>query len=400
MSIDFKWPGGSHPNCELIIFDKDGTLIDFKSVWLNMAAARAQRLADSLSSNSAELFNWRNRFLRALGINPETGDISLDGPIVNLSFESQSYCLATLLHSLEPDLYTWKKALELTNESIDWALKQNDPATMSSEIPGAFDFIKQLSKCSVKLALITSDSTENANKTLVRFGVRECFQAVVGSDTQFPKPSSRAIISVCKSLGVDINRAIMIGDAPNDIKMAKGANIPVICVEGLASRVELLEHGADAVVDSLDDLEFQSQKEVAKKLILRTDGASRGNPGQASIGYVISDSQENSVHRYGRPIGSQTNNYAEYTALIYGLEKVVSMQPESLTIELDSDLIVKQVQKKYRVKDQTLIQLYKKVERLLLDLNCNWDIKHIPRADNHEADALCNKALNFNREVN
>ncbi|MDX1920768.1 MAG: HAD-IA family hydrolase [Candidatus Caenarcaniphilales bacterium] len=398
MSIQLSWPGGFHEDCELIIFDKDGTLVDFKSVWLNMAAARAQRLADHLSKNSAELFAWRNRFLRALGVNPETGEISLQGPIVNLSFEAQSYCLATLLHTMLPEKYNWEQALSLTDNAIDWALSHNDPAMLAEPLPGAFEFIKEISKSHVKMALITSDSTENAKRTLARFGVLDYFSEVMGSDISPSKPSPRAVSMVCNKIGVTPSRTILIGDAPNDIKMAQGAKIPVICIEGIGNKKNLLEIGATAVIKNWDELKFNT-KDKHEGLVLRTDGASRGNPGKAAIGFVITDLQGNYIKRYGEPIGVCTNNVAEYSALIKGLEKVVPMQPEELMIELDSDLIVKQIEGKYKVKEETLISLHSKAVKLLKKLTGKYKIAHIPRAKNFEADKLCNLALDLNRVV-
>jgi ribonuclease HI len=400
VSVQLSWPGGSHNDCELIVFDKDGTIIDFESVWLNMAAARAQWLADKLSSNSAELFTWRNRFLRAAGVEPESGRISLSGPIVNLSFENQSYCLATLLHTILPEKYSWKQALEFTSQSIEWALHHNDPAKLAAPIKGAFEFIKEIAQTNIKLALLTSDSTDNAKRTLERFGVLDLFCVVQGSDINPAKPSPRALLKVCKQAGVDPSRTIVIGDAPNDVRMSLEANIPAICLEGLATDQELLELGASATFKTWSEISFkQKQTPPVEGLILRTDGASRGNPGQASIAYVIFDAKGNRLSGSGKPIGSQTNNYAEYSALIYGLKEVIKLKPEKLLIEIDSELIVKQVQKIYKVKDAVLQKLYAEVVDLLKLIDKKWKIKHIPRSNNHEADELCNKALDTNTEV-
>lgn len=397
MSIQLNWPGGSHNDCELVVFDKDGTIIDFKSVWLNMAAARAQWIADHLSSNSPELFTWRNRLLRAAGVEPETGDISLHGPIVNLSFESQSYCLATLIHTLLPDKFSWDKALTLTNNSIEWALHHNDPAALAEPIEGAFEFIKELAKTDIKLALITSDSTENAKRTLERFGVFHLFSVVEGSDITPSKPSPRALLRVCKKAGVDPTRTIVIGDAPNDVRMAREANVEVLCLEGLANKNELTEMGAFPF-KSWNELSFKTVPNH-EGLIIKTDGASRGNPGPASIGFVIYDLKGNIISKCGKPIGIQTNNYAEYSALIEGLKEVLRLSPRKISIEADSELMVKQVKKEYKVKDFALIELYGQVNELLNQLKGKWEIKHIARAQNHEADELCNLALNQNREI-
>ena len=397
MSIQLFWPGGSHNDCELIVFDKDGTIVDFKSVWLNMAAARAQWIADHLSSNSAELFSWRNRLLRAAGVEPESGDISLHGPIVNLSFESQSYCLACLIHTLQPDKFSWEQALNLTNASIEWALHHNDPAALAEPIEGAFEFIQQLSTTNVKLALITSDSSENAKRTLQRFQVLDLFSVVEGSDMIPAKPSPRALLRVCKRAGVDPSRTVMIGDAPNDVRMARETGVEVLCLEGLANREELIEMGATP---------FKAWRELSFKdvqnhegLILRTDGASRGNPGPAAIGFVIYDLKGNLISKRGKPIGIQTNNYAEYSALIEGLEEALRLRPRKLMIEADSELMVKQIRKEYKVKDYALLELYGQVAERLNEYNGKWEIRRIARAHNYEADELCNLALNNNREV-
>jgi HAD superfamily hydrolase (TIGR01549 family) len=400
VSIQLTWPGGSHRDCELIVFDKDGTLVDFKSVWLNMAAARAQWLADKLSSNSAELFAWRNRFLRAAGVEPDVGRISLSGPIVNLSFENQGYCLATLLHCLLPEKYSWEAALKLTTESIAWALHHNDPAILATPLEGAFEFIKEVSKTKIKLALITSDATDNAKRTLSRFGVLEHFCAVHGSDILPAKPSPRALLKVCKAAGVDPTRTVVIGDAPNDVRMGNEAGIPVLCLEGLANSKQLLDLGAVAALKNWSELGFKTNKTlVFEGLILRTDGASRGNPGPSSVGIVITDSKGNLISRKGKPIGNQTNNYAEYTALLEGLKEVVSLRPQELLIEIDSELVVKQISGKYKVRDAVLFDLFTKVGKQLERLNGKWKIKHIPRNQNSEADELCNRALDQNAEV-
>lgn len=182
--------------------------------------------------------------------------------------------------------------------------------------------------------------------------------------------------------------------------------ILAICLLNKYSYTQALEHAQEAIDYANKLMESLSMSEPvintqlsnnSNKLILKTDGASRGNPGQASAGWVVY-SNNNIIHSGSQLLGVQTNNYAEYQALIHGLRDIVNNYTDSqeLAIQIDSDLIVKQVQKKYKVKDVNLQVLYKQVEELLSKLKtngCQWSIEHIRREYNKDADRLCNEAL-------
>ena len=129
-----------------------------------------------------------------------------------------------------------------------------------------------------------------------------------------------------------------------------------------------------------------------KKLIINTDGGSRGNPGAAAIGVVIRDEHENIIFEHGSYIGLQTNNFAEYSALIKALETARDMGGTDLLVRMDSELIVKQMQGLYKIKEPTLQELAQKV----ISLKNNFSsvvFTHVRREFNKEADAQVNKAL-------
>lgn len=129
-----------------------------------------------------------------------------------------------------------------------------------------------------------------------------------------------------------------------------------------------------------------------KKAIIHTDGASRGNPGPAAIGAVIKDEQGEIHSRISRRIGTNTNNQAEYMAVIAALGKAVKLGARHADIYSDSELVVKQINGGYRVKKADLKPLHQQVKQLLGLLE-SFTITHIPREQNTEADSLANKAL-------
>lgn len=132
-------------------------------------------------------------------------------------------------------------------------------------------------------------------------------------------------------------------------------------------------------------------------IVINTDGGSRGNPGPAGIGAVI---REDNVllAEVSSYIGEETNNVAEYEALIQALETVIEKVGERLNeteveIRMDSELIVKQMKGEYKVKDPTLKIKNLRVHELLDAYIPNVQFVHVPREENKEADRLVNQAL-------
>ena len=128
------------------------------------------------------------------------------------------------------------------------------------------------------------------------------------------------------------------------------------------------------------------------KLTIYADGGARGNPGPASIGVVILDQRGNAVEEISRHIGETTNNQAEYQALIAALTKAKELGARELEVFLDSELVVKQLNREYRVKDKDLAPLFVSVYNLSLGFK-KVVFKHISREKNQLADKLVNLAL-------
>jgi ribonuclease HI len=122
-----------------------------------------------------------------------------------------------------------------------------------------------------------------------------------------------------------------------------------------------------------------------------TDGASRSNPGLASCAYIIQN-DDVILHEYGKFLGIQTNNYAEYTAVLLALEKCQKEHYENLTLYSDSLLVVNQCNHLWKVKSQDLFPIYKNIMDILRSFH-SVNFVHIPREKNIHADRLCNEII-------
>ena len=141
----------------------------------------------------------------------------------------------------------------------------------------------------------------------------------------------------------------------------------------------------------------ESNEHHSKSATMFCDGASSGNPGKSGIGVLISIddiglSDENRICRLSEYIGNATNNVAEYSALIRGLEKARSLGIRTIDIYLDSELLVKQMNGIYKVKNKNLYSLWTRAKKLSNDFD-SCKITHVRREMNTEADYLATQAV-------
>ena len=137
------------------------------------------------------------------------------------------------------------------------------------------------------------------------------------------------------------------------------------------------------------------------KIIINTDGGSRGNPGPAAIGVVFQDQNGEIIHRHKQCIGVATNNEAEYGAIISALEILQKSDWMSkngggsgeVICRLDSQLVVEQINGNYKIKKDHIRLFMEKIHKLISELRVKITFTHIPREENKEADQLVNLAL-------
>ena len=126
-------------------------------------------------------------------------------------------------------------------------------------------------------------------------------------------------------------------------------------------------------------------------LMIYADGACRGNPGPAAIGVVIKDQRGSSI-KISEYIGLGTNNKAEYSAVIKALKEAIKLNPDEVTLYLDSELVVRQLTGRYKVRSKSILPLYVEACELLKRF-VKVSVVHVPREYNAEADALATAVL-------
>ena len=132
------------------------------------------------------------------------------------------------------------------------------------------------------------------------------------------------------------------------------------------------------------------------KVIVHVDGGARGNPGPAAAAAVLSSPDGETLAEHSELLGRQTNNVAEYRALLLGLAKAREIGAAEVEVIGDSELIAKQVNGLYKVKHEAMRPLYLDAMKALREFDA-WSIRTVPRAQNKRADALVNEALDAAR---
>jgi phosphoribosylglycinamide formyltransferase-1 len=134
------------------------------------------------------------------------------------------------------------------------------------------------------------------------------------------------------------------------------------------------------------------------KIVIYTDGGSRGNPGPAAAAFILTNEDGKKLAGLALFLGKATNNFAEYTAIVRALEAAREAGAKSVAVHSDSELLVRQINGQYKVKNDNIRGLFAKALELLAGFE-SWTVQYITRDKNSEADQLVNRALNLEQDV-
>ncbi|MHC4544570.1 MAG: phosphoribosylglycinamide formyltransferase [Planctomycetota bacterium] len=139
-------------------------------------------------------------------------------------------------------------------------------------------------------------------------------------------------------------------------------------------------------------------RDTRNEVIAYTDGASRGNPGPAAAGFILTDPNGTQLQAKAFFIGRSTNNVAEYTGIVKALEAAIKINAKRLNVFSDSELLVRQINGEYKVKSEQIRPLFQQAVEMLGRFE-NWKVQYVCREKNKEADKLVNQALNLEKDV-
>nr|WIE91739.1 HAD family hydrolase [Mesorhizobium sp. WSM4875] len=222
-----------------ILFDKDGTLVDFNATWLG--------IADFMAMDAAEGDRWKaDRLLAAAGFD-----------FVNKRFKPDSiFASGSNMDVVE----LWFPRLSEEDQMLAVArfneITSVQGSSMAVALPGIVESLRALHKRSFRLGVATNDSTSGAEKTLATLGVAQLFDAAFGYDAVAnPKPAPDTVIAFCDLTGLKAGEIAMVGDNRHDLEMARagGCGLAIGVLSGTGTR-DSLSPMADVILDSVADL--------------------------------------------------------------------------------------------------------------------------------------------------
>jgi probable phosphoglycerate mutase len=148
----------------------------------------------------------------------------------------------------------------------------------------------------------------------------------------------------------------------------------------------------ESLFDSEEVVAHATKGAPTGSLVAHIDGGARGNPGPAGYGVAIQDGTGRPVAELSEYLGKQTNNYAEYSGLLAALTYALKHGHKALKVYSDSELMVKQIKGQYKVKNPALQELHGKATRMIRELD-TFEIRHVLREKNRDADRLANQAM-------
>jgi len=239
--------------CRLIIFDKDGTLIDFAATWVPLIRKRVAFLLKKLGRNDDELGAF---LLKSWGIDPISGRIDPRGPCP-VSPRSDEIIIGTM--ALYQHGYPWDESKQLVAQAFDEADADGDWREKVVPVKGVATVLSRLRRDGFHTALATNDERKDTEAILNHLGMEGLFDMILcAGEVNLPKPHPETILTICRQLGIDPQEAVMVGDSVADMMTGKRAGVALTIgiLEGGVTAREELEKVADIVVDSVRELNF------------------------------------------------------------------------------------------------------------------------------------------------
>lgn len=236
-------------DADLVIFDKDGTLIDFKYLWAQKTRAGVERLVRAIQGSEA----LRQALYQTLGYDPDADQFEMQGPIITAAMGTLYTIAATVLFQHG---WPWLEAELLVQEHLVPGMAGVLNADLLQATTDLQKLFSALSAANIQIAVITSDERAPAEKTLNLLGIRGQVAFVAGADDVYPpKPAPDAILAACQHVGVAPARTVMIGDSTTDMLMGQraGVGFRLAVLTGMMDRVTL-EPYADLVLDSIEQI--------------------------------------------------------------------------------------------------------------------------------------------------
>ena len=239
--------GGAPLVADLLVFDKDGVLLDFHAYWVTLSRLRAEAIARLAGRD-----DWGQPLLAGWGVDPE-GRVRPTGVLATGTRAEACLMAATWLHHAG---LPWTQARELAAEGFASAEREANPVLRGAPLPGAAGALTTLRAAGWRFALATTDRTASAEAFLADIGLRDAFASVVGGDrVDTSKPDPAMFLLACEEAGVPPGRAVMVGDTDVDLRMGRraGACATIGVLSGVGT-LELLAPHADLVLAGVVDL--------------------------------------------------------------------------------------------------------------------------------------------------
>jgi len=240
--------GSRQINCGLVIFDKDGTIVEQKPVLLYLAKARFSSLNRLLGVELAE------KWAEAVGVNLRTGQIDNEGPLAVAPTREEVLVAAVVIYRCR--YAGWDEAKKLAEKAYEEADRAMTPPYGAVLIPSTLEILQALKAQGFKTALATTDSHKRSQESLNKLKINVYFDVVLGADdVERGKPAPDMILKACELTRCSPKDAVLVGDSYTDMLMGKNAKVKA-CIgvlSGPTSR-EKLEKLADIVVPSVASL--------------------------------------------------------------------------------------------------------------------------------------------------